>query len=142
MAVSRLAGNEKLLSALAWRLGIPRENITADGREPSLARGDGHDTDIDVDGAGGGDSMGEGGNEEGGLSANERVKDDRTEDEEEISENREQVEVRTHQRVSSPTPMQTVTAGYQVEAEPMRYSRRGWSSRKLPCKRERWTAAV
>lgn len=39
MAVSRLAENEDLLSALAWRLGIPRQDVRPDGREPALARG-------------------------------------------------------------------------------------------------------
>lgn len=56
LAVDRLAGNEKLLGALAWRLGIPLADVRPDGREPPLAR-------------------------------------DRGEDEEELGENREQIEV-------------------------------------------------
>lgn len=58
LAVDRLAGNEKLLGALAWRLGIPLADVRPDGREPPLAR------------------------DRGG------------EDEEELDENREQIEVR------------------------------------------------
>lgn len=57
LTVTRLAGNEKLLEALAWRLGIPLADVRPDGREPPLAR-------------------------------------DRGEDEEELEENREQIEVR------------------------------------------------
>lgn len=59
LAVTRLAGNEKLLEALAWRLGIPLADVRPDGREPPLARDD-------------------------------------QEDEEELDENREQIEVRLH----------------------------------------------
>lgn len=42
LAVTRLAQNEELLGALAWRLGIPVAGIRQDGREPPLAR-DGKD---------------------------------------------------------------------------------------------------
>lgn len=39
LAVTRLAQNEELLGALAWRLGIPVADIRHNGREPPLARG-------------------------------------------------------------------------------------------------------
>lgn len=39
LAVTRLAENEKLLEALAWRLGIPLADVRRDGREPRIARG-------------------------------------------------------------------------------------------------------
>ncbi|CAM9291303.1 unnamed protein product, partial [Choristocarpus tenellus] len=38
VAVQRLAENEQLLEALAWRLGIPQKDVRRDGREPPLAR--------------------------------------------------------------------------------------------------------
>ncbi|CAM9679715.1 unnamed protein product, partial [Discosporangium mesarthrocarpum] len=40
MAIERLAENEDLLKALAWRLGIPKSDIRPQGREPPLARGE------------------------------------------------------------------------------------------------------
>lgn len=43
LAVDRLAGNEKLLGALAWRLGIPLADVRPDGREPPLTRDRGED---------------------------------------------------------------------------------------------------
>lgn len=43
MAVTRLAENENLLGALAWRLGIPLADVRPDGREPPLARDRGED---------------------------------------------------------------------------------------------------
>ncbi|CAM9963332.1 unnamed protein product [Ectocarpus sp. 6 AP-2014] len=63
LAVTRLAGNEKLLEALAWRLGIPLADVRPDGREPPLARDD-------------------------------------QEDEEELDENREQIELGEHDDAS------------------------------------------
>lgn len=72
LAVTRLAENEKLLEALAWRLGIPLADVRRDRREPHLARdctkrrGDGDENDV--------------------AEGNEF-------DEEELEENREQKEV-------------------------------------------------
>ncbi|CAM9631266.1 unnamed protein product, partial [Pylaiella littoralis] len=43
LAVTRLAENENLLGALAWRLGIPLADVRPDGREPPLARDRGED---------------------------------------------------------------------------------------------------
>lgn len=63
--MTRLAQNEKLLGALAWRLGIPLADVRPDGREPPLVREQG-----------GGGGVGGGG-----------------EDEEELDENKEQTEV-------------------------------------------------
>lgn len=68
LAVTRLAQNEELLGALAWRLGIPVADIRRDGREPPLARGK---------------PRMRGGDEEGREG----------EDEEEVEENRDQIEV-------------------------------------------------
>ncbi|CAM9223436.1 unnamed protein product, partial [Hapterophycus canaliculatus] len=63
LTVTSLAGNEKLLGALAWRLGIPLTDVRPDGREPPLAR-------------------------------------DRGVDEEELDENREQIELGEHDDAS------------------------------------------
>lgn len=68
LAITRLAQNEELLGALAWRLGIPLTDVRPDSREPLLAR--------------------EGGQWDGG--GGEEMKD---EDDEELDENREQIEV-------------------------------------------------
>ena len=74
LAVTQLAQNEKLLGALAWRLGIPLENVRPDGREPPLARERGTE------------SGGGGGAVEGGVG-------DQDDDEEELDENRGKIEV-------------------------------------------------
>lgn len=69
LAVTRLAENEQLLQALAWRLGIPLADIRPNGREPALSRKGSH---TKPDG------------EEGENSS---------ENDEEKEENREQIEV-------------------------------------------------
>ena len=75
LAVAQLAQNEKLLGALAWRLGIPLANVRPNGREPPLAR---------ARGAGGGCNGGEGGVADAGGSED---------DDEELEENKGQIEV-------------------------------------------------
>lgn len=70
LAVTRLAQNEKLLGALAWRLGIPLANVRPDGREPALARARGDESNDEEGRTGGG-----------------------SEDDEELEENRWQIEV-------------------------------------------------
>lgn len=83
IAISRLAENEQLLGALAWRLGIPLENVRRGGREPPLAR-------VSDYGANGAKTDACGKGRDGVINGNYSDKD---EDEEEMLENREQVEV-------------------------------------------------
>lgn len=98
LAVSQLAENEQLLDALAWRLGIPREEIRRDGREPPLVRGNGDVVGSEGGGVGGDDA--EGAEENGGERGGRRRTSCGDEDEEEMPENREQIEVNHMQRLS------------------------------------------
>lgn len=81
LAVTRLAENEKLLEALAWRLGIPLADVRRDGREPRLAR----------DCMRNGVVPKRGGGRDEGCHDSDGV--EKAYDEEELEENREQKEV-------------------------------------------------
>lgn len=98
LAVSQLAENEQLLDAIAWRLGIPREEIRRYGREPPLVRGNGDVVGSEGDGIGGDGT--EGARENGGECGSRRRTSYGDKDEEEMSENREQIEVNYMQRLS------------------------------------------